>query len=640
MLHVVVGVLLFTPRLRQDSPYYYEHLRSAYFDHDLCFHDERPFTRPERGGRMAMFVAGPNEQGRPRVGGPNNTFDVGTTVLEVPFFLAGHAAALVARALGRSGPVDGYGAPYVRAMCLGFLAVGLAGALLVYHVARDTAAPGHDASSDALWATVLAVWGSFMPAYFYEDTLLSHLPTFAASALLLWVLTRARAEIDGARGWRLVFLSGAAFAALVLTRRQCLLMAVLFGVLAPPLWRRGGLGALARGAALASAGFVIAIFPELCVWRVEHGAFLANPGMVPLRSRPLLGLVLWSDHGGLFSHSPLLLLGAAGLLLLAWRDRLWGSLLLLACSLQVLINALRVEWWPGIGWGNRRSDSLVPIFALGIAVLLARLRHGPRRALLAIGALLLLWNLAAIPQFYPSASIRDKGSHFASFAAHRAPGRARVRWPFPPLARLPSLIAEDVAIVRANADALRATPASLATLLLTVLGAAAVVTLAVHPRARRLGRLVPLAPVVGGPLLGLVVLLIGSHERSVLALYYDPGEPVELLRIGADRPFVGGKEALPLVAGDPRTFRLKATCAASAIEAVVGLADEVCVTLDGHRELRISGAAGRAIAFPSRAAHVRLPLAADTPVTEITVDGCEAAPASLYGLALATGEDL
>ena len=162
-IHILFSLLYFAPRMRQDSPYYYEHLRSAFFDTDLCFYNERTFTRPTlAGGKRHRFIRGPNEQGRPVNGGPNNTFDIGTTVMEVPPFLVAHLAAKAARLLGRPAEANGYSSVYILAICLWFQLAALLATLLLYRTASRYSKP-----RVAFLAVALTVFGSFLPAYFY-----------------------------------------------------------------------------------------------------------------------------------------------------------------------------------------------------------------------------------------------------------------------------------------------------------------------------------------------------------------------------------------------------------------------------------------------------------------------------------------
>ncbi|MFN7971691.1 MAG: hypothetical protein U0166_05005 [Acidobacteriota bacterium] len=624
-LHLLFYVLYFTPRLREDAPYYYEPLRSAFFDRDLNYYDERPFTRKQGTAPVKLFVAGPNAGGRPMIGGPNNSFDVGTTMLEVPFFLAGHA---VARLAGSA--ASGYSAPYLHMMQLGFLATALASMVTLYGLAISE---GSDPGS-AFWATAFVSFGTFLPAYVYEDTLLSHLPSFAAATLFFALLAHCRK--GAAAPW--LFALGSSFAWLVMARRQNLLFGATFAALLPVVAPGPGtIRRLARTTALVGAGFFVFLAPELFVWKIAYGHFFENPNMATLRSVPVFGRVLFSDHGGLYSHSPVLIAATAGLCLLPRRGRLWGTCLVAGVALQQLLNALRVDWWPGIGFGNRRSDSCLPIFALGLAALLSVLARParspwPRRGLIALLLFLSAWNMAFLPQFYSGDRIAEKGRHFFSYAAHRSPAQAKIRWPFPPLSEVPALLAEDAAIVRASSFTFSGSARAVAMLAIVVAASGAVLAIARLGAARPVPRALAIAlpSLIAIPCtlwLGAVLL----HQRWVIALYYDPPEPVERLRIASSGPFRGGVVPMMLAPGQGRTFRLPDATDVTGFELVTAPAPaETCLEVGGQK-IAIPAGGSPSITFPNRGDH-RV-VAAKGRLSEVAVTSCGSVPVEIYGLA-------
>jgi hypothetical protein len=115
---------------------------------------------------------------------------------------------------------------------------------------------------------------------------------------------------------------------------------------------------------------------------------------------PHLLQVLFDAGHGLFAWSPLLLVASAGLVYLGWRRRSTTVVLLaLALLLQVWINGAVESWTQAGAFGSRRFVSSTPLFAWGLAALLAAV--SARRERLAAAALVFFvaWNVGLMVQF-------------------------------------------------------------------------------------------------------------------------------------------------------------------------------------------------------------------------------------------------
>ena len=82
--------------------------------------------------------------------------------------------------------------------------------------------------------------------------------------------------------------------------------------------------------------------------------------------------VLWSSRNGLFAMSPILYVGAFGLLLLWRRDRLATLAALTVLGAMVFLNGAVQDWWGGAAFGGRRFDATLPLLVLGTALALER----------------------------------------------------------------------------------------------------------------------------------------------------------------------------------------------------------------------------------------------------------------------------
>lgn len=315
-----------------------------------------------------------NENAAFGVRGTAENYAFGTPLLWVPFFVLAHAWIGLLNLAGADWPANGFFNPYQRAAGIGTLIYGFAALLLIHRlVAR------YYSRALAATSTVAVTVGSFILWYLVADNSMSHGASMFAVTLFLYAWHETRGN-QGARRWALL---GAAAGLMALVRWQNVLFVVfpaaeelgnlIFAATGTPRRREGAAAwlrhALARYAAFIVA-FLAAFSPQLLAWRALRGAWFAPPAAAhgATFATPALGDVLFSTDRGLFSWTPLLLLAVLGLLPFLRRERLVGSLLLLALALQVYVNAT-VEW-SGHGFGARRFANCALIFALGLAALL------------------------------------------------------------------------------------------------------------------------------------------------------------------------------------------------------------------------------------------------------------------------------
>jgi hypothetical protein len=361
---------LVRPEFRADSVSYYAYLRSAVFDRDLDFTNE-------------WEAWGLAPAPRTATGLPANQHSVGPALLWSPFFLLAH---LWVRITGHAS-ADGFGTPYVRAAAAGTLAVALAGSWLL---ARTLAA--RFGSPASVLAVATAVLASPVVYYLFVVPAMAHGLAFGVGAAVVWAF--ARVESRPSRGaWVLL---GALIGLAALVRWQAVVYAVLVVPLAVGAWRRRRLRPV--WVLLAGLAALAVLIPQLVAWKILFGSFLTIPqgsGFLSLWPQHGLDVLVHADHG-LFSWTPVLLLGALGLVLgLAdWTSLALGALLVFTAS--VIVNGGVLRWTGDDAFGARRFDLVVPFFAYGLAVVL---RHLVRRPL-ATCALLLLpfaaWNLGYI----------------------------------------------------------------------------------------------------------------------------------------------------------------------------------------------------------------------------------------------------
>jgi hypothetical protein len=137
----------------------------------------------------------------------------------------------------------------------------------------------------------------------------------------------------------------------------------------------------------------------MLAWRAIYGSWLAVSPVGPqIRfADPQIVDILWSARNGLFSTAPALYAGAIGLLLFARVHPGVGVPAVLAVLCMTYFNASIQDWWGSAGYGGRRFDGTLPLFALGTAYLIDAgirfVRRFPAVTIGAAGVAVVLWNL-------------------------------------------------------------------------------------------------------------------------------------------------------------------------------------------------------------------------------------------------------
>jgi hypothetical protein len=163
---------------------------------------------------------------------------------------------------------------------------------------------------------------------------------------------------------------------IALIRWQNILFALLPGSMPPCSDRRAGArrSARVRATLIASAAFlacsIAGFLPQMLAWQSIYGSLLARSPVGPqIRwTSPQLADILWSARNGLFSTAPVLYLAAAGLVLLSIARPAAGWPMIAAVAVMVYFNACIQDWWGSAGFGGRRFDGTIPLFAVGLAV--------------------------------------------------------------------------------------------------------------------------------------------------------------------------------------------------------------------------------------------------------------------------------
>lgn len=417
----LVSLVLFTPRIYgADEIKYFAPLRSLYFDGDLHYENEYAWfieRDPVAHAGLVPYRDEVTSTGRRLNDGP-----IGSALLWAPFYVVADVLVAVARLAGSSVPRDGYSAPYVWAVSLGSLFWGTLGLFLTYRLCREFA----DAASSTV--ALVGIWfATPVVFYLYITPPMAHANSLFAVSLFLfvWLYTRDERQM---REWVAL---GVTAGIMVLVRELNWLFLLAPAVdelfeawdayrvarVESALDRRGLLATWwhrfsprTRGYLAMAVPLFLLVLPQLLVYRMLHGTFGPTPFVVDKFSAfPLHALqVLFSGFHGLFSWSPITLIGTLGLLALAQRNGRVALALFLVFAAQVAVVGSYDTWWGGASFGARRFINCMPIFAVGLAALLDGLRRPAHRVATALIVVLVVWNFGLAVQYATGIIPRDQ----------------------------------------------------------------------------------------------------------------------------------------------------------------------------------------------------------------------------------------
>jgi len=443
----LVSLVLFTPRIYgADEIKYFAPLRSLYFDGDL--HYENEYAHFIELDPVAQAGLVPYRDEESPTGYRLNDGPIGSALLWAPFYVAADVFVVMARWLGSEVPRDGYSWPYIWAVSLGSLFWGTAGLFLTYRLCREYA----DMASST--AALVGIWfATPVVFYLYITPPMAHANSLFAVSLFLFVWLHTR---DERQLWEWAVL-GASAGIMVLVRElnwlfllapavdECFEAWDAFRVarvesaldsrkLFSTWW--GRFGRRTRGYLVMAVPLLLIATPQFIVYRILHGTFGPTPFVVDkFSSYPVHAFeVLFSGFHGLFSWSPITLIGVLGLLALAKRNNRVALALFVVFAAQVAVIGSYDTWWGGASFGARRFINCMPIFAMGLAALLNGLRPRPHRLAVVGISMLILWNFGLAVQYSTGLIPRDQPVEMSTIVRNQIfevpPRLAGVAWRF------------------------------------------------------------------------------------------------------------------------------------------------------------------------------------------------------------------
>lgn len=354
-----------------DDTGYYAFLRSAFMDGDFDFFNELRYAHAEK------IVS---------TGYVFNNWQMGQGLLFLPFFLIGHALALLYQSLGYPVTTDGYSAPYYISTAVASATFLFAGLIFTYRMLRMFV------RQRVSMLVTVSIWLASPLLYFsFIRQRMAHTAEFFLAAVLIFAWIKFR-ESRKPLHYALI---GAILGFLCMTR---VINVSFFALFAVDLlwifrwdWKSDPVKALKKIFILAGAlgaGFLLTMLPQIFCWYQLNGVPFpprhmkyAGEGLTGISIMPFLenifGLFFGAKWGLIFSM-PLVVLGMIGLLLKDdfIRDLRPGLLVYLAGIFGIIL----IYPEDSASYGHRHLISALPVFALGLGSLMQRFsRKGSKR---------------------------------------------------------------------------------------------------------------------------------------------------------------------------------------------------------------------------------------------------------------------
>ncbi|MRR21838.1 glycosyltransferase family 2 protein [bacterium] len=349
-----------------DAVSYYAYLPAAFIHHDLSLSFADGYDGPYK------LIIWPER-------GPEGKYVIKTTmglsILWMPFFLAGHAAALLSGT-----DAGGYSEPYKFFLLVSALVFLLTGLIFLRKILLSHA-------SDKISAMVLAAFAFSTNLYWYTlfQGTMPHVFNFALISAFIWYSMKWHTAMDGpAVGgkhavWSAIRL-GLLLGLITLIRPTNIIIVIfflLYGIISVQKLNQRIRSLAADYRLLLIMGLMIIVIwlPQMLYWHGMTGQWLYFSYGSDERfffSDPAILKGLFSWRKGLFIYTPLLLFSFAGIAAL-WIRR---SPHALAVTVFVPVNIYIIFswwcWWYGGGFGQRAFIDSYALMAVAAAALFSQ----------------------------------------------------------------------------------------------------------------------------------------------------------------------------------------------------------------------------------------------------------------------------
>ncbi len=345
-----------------DDAGYYAYLRSIFFDGDIDFFNEVTFAH------AGKFTS---------TGYVFNNWQIGQSVLFLPFFLLGHAWASLLNALGHPITLDGYSFPYYMSTAWASQTYLFLGLLLTYRINRkffDT--------TTSLVATVLIWLATSLLYYTFVRQRMSHTIEFFLSATFILVWLNNRQSSSALKHSALGIILGVLCMARVINVALGVLYVVDQICIAGWLWKTDSESkkTLLIRLTYFSISWLFAFSPQLLTWYKIDGVPLpALHAKIAQNESSALSIgkiwiqtkkFFWGERWGIIFSSPIILIGTIGLVFGKQFSKLrLASIATVLAYFTVVILLFRYL----DAYEYRYLSPALPLVSLGIAAILTNL---------------------------------------------------------------------------------------------------------------------------------------------------------------------------------------------------------------------------------------------------------------------------
>ena len=370
-----------SPPIYSDGAGYYAYLPSYIIYHDFTL--EHLIERTPAVPSYPVFVQdryGPHFVGMVPVwitrdaqtGHLLDNYPIGEAAMILPFFLVGHAFALVTGA-----SANGYSPPEE-------LFAGIAGlTYMVLGIWALKASLSRYFRSGITIATLLAVlFGTNLFNYGTRDSIFSHAFSFCLVCLLIYLVPQ---WYQRPTRLRLALAVGAVAGLIVLVRQPNVTFLLLVPLLGITGWTeaRERMRFLRRHWTYATSGGIMSVLvfvPQTVVWQIATGRWLINSyrgAHLNFSSPNIVGALSSFRPHGLFPWAPILLFAVAGLPALRRRAPELFLPIVLILALNLYVISSWPSWYFGGGYGHRGFIDSLGLLAFPLAAFYSSLRRTP-----------------------------------------------------------------------------------------------------------------------------------------------------------------------------------------------------------------------------------------------------------------------
>lgn len=367
-----------------DDAGYYAYLRSTFFDHDIDFFNEKGYYHFDTITPTGYSI---------------NYWSIGSAILWIPFFLLGHAIALIYTFLGYQVSADGYSFPYHVLTGMGSSLCVFMGLLLTFSLLKN-----YFSEKAALIATVVLFLATPLPYYTFIRQRMSHAGEFLVIVFFIYSWILYRSKYKNVLGSLLLGVSAGMLLTIRLNTGIFLLIPFLDFLIqaVKDFYERkyDRLRLMGRNLLIMSIACIGVVIPQLVAWNTIMGKPYPPTSHVSFTLSNIfqnMAYVLGGRDWGIFITEPVWIFGLIGLALFIRREKR-VSILFLICVLTALI--ICAGFLNEASFGHRFVLNCNVMLSFGVAALIDSVKMKRKMVMASvIFFLLMVWQYFLLIQY-------------------------------------------------------------------------------------------------------------------------------------------------------------------------------------------------------------------------------------------------